>query len=104
MTIYRAEVRIGLKPGVADPEGANTAKALKLLGFESVQGVATSRLVLIDLEAKNQAEAKKAAEAMCRRLLTNPVIHAYDLTISRGPGPEPVKAVRRPKPKARRRK
>jgi phosphoribosylformylglycinamidine synthase len=81
MGMYRAEVKIGLKPGVADPEGANTEKALRLLGFEGVRGVASSKLVLIDLEAKNQKEAKDEVEAMCRRLLTNPVIHAFELNI-----------------------
>ena len=35
--MYRAEVRIELKPGVADPEGANTKKTLELLGFKGVQ-------------------------------------------------------------------
>ena len=30
------EIRVGLKPGMADPEGANVQKALGLLGFESV--------------------------------------------------------------------
>ena len=32
--MFIAEVRVKLKKGVADPEGANTKKALELLGFE----------------------------------------------------------------------
>lgn len=93
MSLYRAEVKIGLKPGVADPEGANTAKALKLLGFEGVRGVASSKLVLIDLEARNQKEAKEEVESMCRRLLTNPVIHSFELNILRSEMPSSVPAV-----------
>jgi len=102
MSLYRAEVKIGLKPGVADPEGANTAKALKLLGFEGVRGVASSRLVRIDLEAKNQKEAKDEVEAMCRRLLTNPVIHTFELNVLKGEAPEsPILAAKKPKAAAK---
>ena len=32
--MFEAKVTIGLKKGVSDPEGVNTLKALKLLGFD----------------------------------------------------------------------
>ena len=37
------EIKIGLKSGMADPEGANVQKALNLLGFENVDTVKSAK-------------------------------------------------------------
>ena len=81
--VYRAEVRIELKAGVADPKGANTKKALELLGFRGLKGVKTVHAFSIDLDAANDGEAKAQVDDMCKRLLVNPVIHAPRVTISK---------------------
>lgn len=81
--LYRAEVRIELKPGVADPEGANTKKALELLGFKGLKGVKSVHAFSIDLDAATEAAAKADVDEMCKRLLVNPVIHAPRVTISK---------------------
>ncbi len=72
-----------LKRGVTDPEGDNVEKALKLLGFEGVRGVHSAKLFLIDLGTKEPKAARKEVEEMCRRLLANPVIHDFEITIER---------------------
>jgi phosphoribosylformylglycinamidine synthase subunit PurS len=77
----RADVTIHLKPGISDPEGANTVKALHLLGFEGVKGVHTTRIWTIELGDVPEAKAREQVDQMCRRLLTNPVIHDYSVEI-----------------------
>ena len=79
--MYKAKVRIGLKKGVSDPEGANTLKALHLLGFNTVKEAKTNRTVDLLIDGKNKEEVKKKVEEMCQRLLTNPVIHTYEIKI-----------------------
>ena len=81
--MYTAEVRIGLKKGVADPEGANTLKTLKLLGFTNVTGVHSVKTFTLDIDAKTEAEAKEVVDKACKRLLANPVIHEYQVRISK---------------------
>jgi len=76
-----AEVRVELKPGVADPEGSNTRKALELLGFTQVVGVRSIRVFELELKEPNKQTARKAVETMCERLLANPVIHRYTITV-----------------------
>ena len=76
-----ANVTVHLKPGISDPEGQNTVKALHLLGFEGVTGVHTTRIWSIELKTKDKAKAKADVEKMCRRLLTNPVIHDFTVTV-----------------------
>jgi phosphoribosylformylglycinamidine synthase subunit PurS len=79
--MYVARVKIGLKKGVTDPEGNNTLKALRLLGFPSIEHVSTERIVRLRVNAKKKEEAVAEAEKACRRLLTNPVIHEYKIEV-----------------------
>jgi len=79
--MYEAKVTIRLKKGITDPEGANTLKALHLLGFNNVKDAKTIRTVDILIDDKNKEKVRKDVEQMCQRLLTNPVIHSYEIKI-----------------------
>lgn len=89
----RTRVEIHLKKGVADPEGDNVLKALKLLGFSSVAGVRSIKVFEIDLAERSRKKTEAIVEDMCRQLLANPVIHDYRVQVPpRAPTPR-----RRPK-------
>ncbi len=81
MPMTKAHVTVHLKPGISDPEGENTTKALHLLGFDGVKEVHTTKIWEIDLGDTAADAAKEQVDKMCRRLLTNPVIHDYEVTI-----------------------
>ena len=74
------DIRIELKKGVADPEGANTKKTLASLGFGGIESVRSIKCfeVTVDLPAD---EALKAGDEYCRKLLANPVVQSYSVTI-----------------------
>jgi phosphoribosylformylglycinamidine synthase len=76
-----AEVKIKLKKGVADPEGANTRKTLELLGFD-VADVKSVKVFEINLGIEDKEEARQKVEEMCQKLLANPVIHEYSITFT----------------------
>ncbi|MCG7841233.1 MAG: phosphoribosylformylglycinamidine synthase subunit PurS [Methanomassiliicoccales archaeon] len=75
-----AEIRIELKPGVADPEGKNTKKALELLGFKDIKGVRSIKMFEIEMVADPET-AKKQCEDMCGKLLANPVIQKFKIDL-----------------------
>ncbi len=81
--MFEAKVTIGLKKGVSDPEGANTLKALKLLGFDNVMEAKITRTIDLLINSKNRIDVKKSVEQMCERLLTNPVVHTYEIIITK---------------------
>ncbi|HID25348.1 MAG TPA: phosphoribosylformylglycinamidine synthase subunit PurS [Thermoplasmata archaeon] len=81
--MFEVTIAIGLKKGITDPEGATTLKALHLLEFEQVETVVTKRLFILMVDEKDEKVMKKKAEEMCQKLLTNPVIHDYTITIKR---------------------
>jgi len=81
--MFDVRVTVRLKKGVSDPEGKNTEKALHLLGFDQVKNVNTLRIFDIQLGSASEKEALNSAEQMCQRLLTNPVVHDYDISIEK---------------------
>ena len=80
--MFEAQVTIRLKKGVSDPEGANTLKALHLLGFTTVKTAATFRTIDLIIDGSDKQQVEQDVEEMCQRLLTNPVIHEYAVTIT----------------------
>ena len=76
------EIQVGLKSGMADPEGVNVKKALDLLGFDSVKKVASVKCYRITID-KNEAEAIKECEEICKKLLANPVVHEYSISVAK---------------------
>lgn len=81
MTV-EVEVTIKLKRGVTDPEGENTKKALNLLGFNNVQSVKSMKTFRIAIDAEEEgSDVKSEVEEMCKKLLANPVIHDYTISV-----------------------
>jgi len=79
--MFKATVEIRLKKGISDPEGKNILKTLHLLGFEDVKEVKVAKIIELFMEGKSEKDVKEKAETMCRRLLTNPVIHDYSIEV-----------------------
>ena len=74
------DIRIELKKGVADPEGTNTKKTLESLGFKGIQSVTSVKMFEIELDMPEK-EALAAGEEYCKKLLANPVVQSYKVTL-----------------------
>jgi phosphoribosylformylglycinamidine synthase len=71
-------VLIRPKAGILDPQGVAVERALPALGFAGVSGVHVGRLVELEVTDPTQLEA------MCRRLLANPVVEDYEIELLDG--------------------
>lgn len=69
----KATVLIRPKEGILDPQGQAVEEALPALGFEGVSHVHVGRLVELQVEDPSQIEA------MCEKLLANPLIEDYEI-------------------------
>ena len=79
---YAARVNVTLKPGIADPQGQTIEKALPALGYDGVHQVRVGKMIELQVDATDPNDAKRLVEEMCQKLLANPVIEAYEVTIS----------------------
>ena len=80
MTAFTATVEVRLKRGVLDPEAETTARALERLGFELDELRSADRFG-VDMEADSADAARERATEMAERLLANPTIHDYDVSV-----------------------
>ena len=78
----KIEIQVGLKSGMADPEGVNVKKALDLLGFDSIEKVDSVKCYRIIID-KDESDAIKDAEEICKKLLANPVVHEYSISVAK---------------------
>jgi phosphoribosylformylglycinamidine synthase PurS subunit len=77
MAYYLARVFVTLKPTVNDPQGNTIADGLRSLGFDGVEAVRAGKYIEVRLSAGSPAEAGSQVDAMCDKLLSNPVIESY---------------------------
>jgi phosphoribosylformylglycinamidine synthase PurS subunit len=71
----KARIYITLKPTLLDAQGRVLENALRQLGFDSVQRVRVGKYLEVDLQPDGDPRAQ--VEAMCQKLLANPVIEQY---------------------------
>ena len=79
MSRFRLEIRVIPRPGLLDPEGKAIQSALHSLDYEQVHEVRVGKLLYLDVEAASKEEARDSANAMCRRLLANPVTEDFEI-------------------------
>jgi phosphoribosylformylglycinamidine synthase len=78
----KASVRVFLKPGVLDVQGKAVENALHGLGWPQAANVRVGKVITFDLTGGDPARARSDVEAMCQRLLANPVIESYQVEIA----------------------
>jgi phosphoribosylformylglycinamidine synthase PurS subunit len=77
----KATVHIFLKTGVLDVQGKAVENALHGLGWQDVANVRVGRVIEFDVDGADQAAARSRVDAMCERLLANPVIEGYRVEV-----------------------
>jgi phosphoribosylformylglycinamidine synthase PurS subunit len=76
----RATVLVRPKQGILDPQGQAVESSLQHLGF-AVAGARVGRVVDLELDAADGAEARAQLERMCEQLLANPLIESYEISV-----------------------
>jgi phosphoribosylformylglycinamidine synthase subunit PurS len=76
----KATVLVRPKPGILDPQGQAVGSALGHLGFD-VKDARVGKVIDLDVDAVDPADAKAQVEKMCEQLLANPLIESYEVEI-----------------------
>jgi phosphoribosylformylglycinamidine synthase len=81
----KALVYVTLKPDVLDPQGEAIRKACRSLGYGAVSGVRQGKLFEIELDAADEAEARRLLAELSDKLLANTVIEDHRIAQLDGP-------------------
>jgi len=76
----KATVLVRPKSGILDPQGEAVESALEHLGF-AVSGARVGKVVDLEVDAADEAEARTQVEQMCEQLLANPLIESYEIEL-----------------------
>ena len=79
----RATVLVRPKHGILDPQGQAVESSLRQLGFP-IGDARVGRVVDLELESADPAEARAELERMCEQLLANPLIESYEIRLPDG--------------------
>ncbi len=69
------------KAGILDPQGEAVERSLRALGF-SVADARVGRVIDVDVDAASPQDAHADVERMCERLLANPLIESYEISVA----------------------
>ena len=72
---------VTLKKEVLDPQGKVVGQTLKDMGYDNIVNVRQGKYFDIELNENNKEKAKKIAEEICKKLLTNVVIEDYTIDL-----------------------
>jgi len=78
---FVARIDVSHLPGVLDPQGATVERALPALGYHNVEEVSIGKTIRLVVDADTADAARAQVDEMCRRLLANPVIEQYTISI-----------------------
>ena len=70
---------VTLKKDVLDPQGKVVSQTLKNMGYNNIVNVRQGKYFEIELNEEDKEKAKKIAEDICKKLLTNIVIEDYTI-------------------------
>ena len=72
---------VTLKKEVLDPQGKVVSQTLRNMGYNNIVNVRQGKYFDIELDETDKEKAKKVAEEICKKLLTNIVIEDYTINL-----------------------
>ena len=79
---FLAEIKIMPLKELLDPQGKAVMGGLANLGLKNIDDVRIGKHIQLNIEAKDAEEAKKIAEEASQKLLANPVMEEFTISIA----------------------
>jgi phosphoribosylformylglycinamidine synthase PurS subunit len=79
---FSVQVKVMPLRELLDPQGKAVMGGLQNLGIKTVQDVRIGKTIQLQVEAASSDEAKKIAEEASKKLLANPVMEYYEISVT----------------------
>lgn len=77
--MIQLRVLVSLKTSVFDPQGRTTLQALHGLGYKNATDLRQGKSFLLTFDGVSEEEARRQAEEMAAKVLSNPVIESFKI-------------------------
>ncbi len=81
---YTAHINVMPLKELLDPQGKAVSGSLHNLGLAHVTDVRIGKHITLHLDAHNREDAETMTREACKKLLANPVMEAFDFTLTEG--------------------
>ena len=81
---YTAHINVMPLKELLDPQGKAVNSSLHNLGLTNLHDVRIGKHITLQIDAQSKDEAEKLAHDACKKLLANPVMEAFDFTLTEG--------------------
>tara|TARA_B100000123_G_C25682794_1_gene407191 strand:- start:107 stop:346 length:240 start_codon:yes stop_codon:yes gene_type:complete len=72
-------ITVTLKKDVLDPQGKVVQNTLLNLGFAQLKSIRQGKFFEVELNEKNESDAKNEIKQMCEKLLVNQIIEDFKI-------------------------
>jgi phosphoribosylformylglycinamidine synthase len=79
---YSVQVKVMPLKELLDPQGKAVKGGLENLGLKGVQDVRVGKHINLHVEAASEEEARKIAEDASKKLLANPVMEYFEISVN----------------------
>ena len=79
---YTVRVKVMPLKDLLDPQGKAVMGGLQNLGINTITDVRIGKHIDLQIEANSKEEALTSAEDAAKKLLANPVMEVYELSVS----------------------
>jgi phosphoribosylformylglycinamidine synthase subunit PurS len=79
--IMKAKIYITYKEGILDPEGNTVKRALKSMGFETLDTVQFGKYIEMTFNGVTKEKAESLTDDACRKLLANHNTQSYTFEV-----------------------
>jgi len=67
--------------GLLDPQGKAVTGSMKNIGLAEIQNVRIGKHISMEIDAPDKDAAQKKVETACRKLLANPIMEYFEVSI-----------------------
>ena len=78
---FTVQIKVMPLKDLLDPQGKAVMGGLKNLGLNGVEDVRIGKNIDLQIDASSAEEAKKIGEEAAKKLLANPVMEVFEVTI-----------------------
>lgn len=79
---YTVQIKVMPLKELLDPQGKAVMGGLQNLGIKNVEDVRIGKNITLQLEAASADEAKQLAEEASKKLLANPIMEYFEVSVN----------------------
>ena len=79
---FKVQVKVMPLKELLDPQGKAVMTGLGNLGFKNVDNVRIGKNISLEVDASSKQEAQQIAEEASKKLLANPVMEYYEVSVN----------------------